>query len=324
MFNKITKILKSKKGLTMVEMLCAMAISAIILTAVIGVIVPTARTAAYNNKLAIAKSATSNALNYIENELMYATSIKISGGYDPAVLGEAIGTYDIDPDPSHDEDICSFKYDDSTATFAPIDIYTNGDDKYLLKYTVHFNRVKDSTGAFVDNLLSIKFKAYDKNTDEEIYNCESVVETLNPCAIEYANIANYDDDGDNPLERHSVIHVVTPTGLGNFATGDPGMGGAAAWDPTRVYYAGDVVSHNGNTYVYYSATNAAHKEPGVDVNFWDIWIVAGSTSEYDPSAHYNRGDLVMFGGSQYVKISTANDKAPDEAGHWAPINIIYS
>lgn len=279
MFNKICKIIKSKKGVTMVELLCAMAISAVILTACVGIIIPTARTAAYNEKLATAKAATSNALTYIQNEMMYASSVILHNEYNTG--DENVIFLDSTTNPAGPR-ICAAVGGGTTRE------YINEADYFQLNYDMTFEVATDAvTGSPVEDAVLVKFLVTDKRTGEPIYNSQSTIKLLNGGTGSVTG-----DSLFNPAMPAHAAYIVSKTGIsaggspaapeesedpdesesaGGGISSDPdeseepSVGGAPAWDAAATYNPGDVVSYNGHEweYVWNPGSNAQPGIPGV-------------------------------------------------------------
>lgn len=75
----------NKKGLTLVEVIVASAVSSILLAGILSIILPTVETVRFNENLAHAKNMSSQLIQQVSNAVQYAKSISIeSGTYTPS------------------------------------------------------------------------------------------------------------------------------------------------------------------------------------------------------------------------------------------------
>ncbi len=78
------------------------------------------------------------------------------------------------------------------------------------------------------------------------------------------------------------------------------------YSASTVYARGDIVSYGGYTYIYINAEEASGQTP-TDNTYWDV-VTTGfnSAGEFNYSAVYKTGDVVVYGGNTYV--ATANNQ----------------
>ena len=79
-----------------------------------------------------------------------------------------------------------------------------------------------------------------------------------------------------------------------------------SYNASTVYQTGDIVSYGGYTYIYVNAEEASGQTP-TDNAYWDV-VTTGfnSAGEFNYSAIYKTGDVVIYGGNTYV--ATANNQ----------------
>lgn len=92
-----------------------------------------------------------------------------------------------------------------------------------------------------------------------------------------------------------------------------------SWDSEAEYQLGDVVSYGG--YTYYALEANSDVVPTSDVEVWrpfveglnnrGAWIASGSGVQ-----PYKTGDLVRYGGNQYLCIADATTENPYDTDHW--------
>jgi len=93
-----------------------------------------------------------------------------------------------------------------------------------------------------------------------------------------------------------------------------------SYDASTTYQDGDVVTYGGYTYVYVNATPSSGNTP-TDNSYWDV-VTTGfkAQDEYDNTAAYKTGDVVVFGGWAYVCIvNTTAGINPTNATYWTKI-----
>jgi len=87
----LRKILKDKRGMTLLEVLVAFTISLIILGAAFALIVPSLKNFSYNSKLADAKNTSALIVSNIQNKVQFAKSVEIKDGtYSPSGTGTGV------------------------------------------------------------------------------------------------------------------------------------------------------------------------------------------------------------------------------------------
>ena len=103
MFNKVKKILYSKKGFTLVEVLVASAVSSIILIGTLTLVLPTMNNIRKTSQINDSKMLSDRVIELISKEVKYSDSITIYQGTPPAI-------------PATDEKIIYFEPHDPTDT----------------------------------------------------------------------------------------------------------------------------------------------------------------------------------------------------------------
>lgn len=115
---------------------------------------------------------------------------------------------------------------------------------------------------------------------------------------------------------HTATATLNPSYWDIFAKG---VEVEESWDPAVEYQIGDVVSYGG--YTYYALEANDNVTPTSDVTIWrpfveglnnrGDWIASGSGV-----LPYKTGDLVRYGGNQYLCTADATTETPYDTGHW--------
>ncbi|MGE3621867.1 MAG: lamin tail domain-containing protein [Acidimicrobiia bacterium] len=74
--------------------------------------------------------------------------------------------------------------------------------------------------------------------------------------------------------------------------------GTAIWTPSRIFVAGDVVTHQGTSYraLWWTRNQA----PGIPYGPWQEIVPPGTVAAYNPSTIYYGGETVTYGGHTYL------------------------
>ena len=77
-----------------------------------------------------------------------------------------------------------------------------------------------------------------------------------------------------------------------------------------VYQDGDVVTYGGYTYVYVNTTPSSGQTP-TDNTYWDV-VTTGfkALGEYSHGTSYKTGDVVQYGGNNYVATANHTNQYP--------------
>ena len=83
-----------------------------------------------------------------------------------------------------------------------------------------------------------------------------------------------------------------------------------SYNASTVYKKGDIVSYGGYTYIYVNAEEASGNTP-TDNAYWDV-ITTGynNRGEFSYGVAYNTGDVVRYGGNNYVATVNASNQYP--------------
>jgi len=120
--------------------------------------------------------------------------------------------------------------------------------------------------------------------------------------------------------------ILQHTSASDFAIGSnwevyaEGLQWEDSYNAGTTYQDGDVVSYGGYSYVYVNSTPSSGNTP-TDNTYWDV-ITTGfkAQDEYDNTAAYKTGDVVVFGGWAYVCIvNTTAGINPTNATYWTKI-----
>ncbi len=109
-------------------------------------------------------------------------------------------------------------------------------------------------------------------------------------------------------KRRIALGVLLAFPLTAFAADD--------WSQHDVYNAGDIVTHNGNTFV--SAHWNQGNKPTVNDYSWDGWIYLDKTAlaPYEHEKVYNGGTIVEYGGDVYLSKWWVQGDYPNTSNAW--------
>lgn len=205
MFNKlntrpISKLagkIKCKKGMTLVEMLVAIAISAIVMSGILTIVVPTSKQLLYTSDLAHAKNMTSQIVLVLKNKIQYASTIKIydDGGttYIPGDLDNTViySAPDNPSSPTYDPKLikimCQDKGEAIGNDFVSDVLYDN------LNFIITY-----STSEVAD-VLNVHFTVLKKANDEQVYTTTVPIKILN-VSIKSGQIVNSGTSDGNYID----------------------------------------------------------------------------------------------------------------------------
>ena len=105
-----------------------------------------------------------------------------------------------------------------------------------------------------------------------------------------------------------------------------GIGWRGEWSAGK-YEINDIVNYGGSIYVCitdHAADNSTDTSPNNN-ELWDR-LVGGLEYEstYDPATTYQRGDIVQYGGYQYINLQTSTGNKPIDTNYWEVLTKGYT
>jgi hypothetical protein len=115
---------------------------------------------------------------------------------------------------------------------------------------------------------------------------------------------------------HTATSILNPSYWNIFAKG---VEVEESWDSAVEYQIGDVVSYGG--YTYYALEANSDVVPTSDVDVWRPFVEGlNNRGAWQPSGSgilpYKTGDLVRWGGNQYLCTADATTETPYDTDHW--------
>lgn len=115
---------------------------------------------------------------------------------------------------------------------------------------------------------------------------------------------------------HTATSTLNPSYWNIFAKG---VEVEESWDDEVSYQIGDVVSYGG--YTYYALEANVNVVPTSDVDVWRPFVEGlNNRGDWQPSGSgilpYKTGDLVRWGGNQYLCSADATTESPYDTDHW--------
>ncbi len=177
--NRIKKRLWNKKGMTLLEVIVASAVSSIILICALGLFMPLNNSITSNQNIADAKVVSANIIFAIEQKVQYAKSVTILKdvpSYPTGLTNKAI----YQKSSGSPNNIIKTMYTSTGADADGVDII--GEGFYgKLDYKVYYKQAIDTTTTPVTRkpALEVNVKVYKKGTSVLIYDTTNTIRVLN-------------------------------------------------------------------------------------------------------------------------------------------------
>lgn len=182
MIRKLNKMFRDKKGMTLIEVVVASAMSCIILTCALGLFLPLNKSITTNKNLSDAKMIAANIIFEIEQSVQYAKTITIDDAatYPSGITTKAI--YQVKTGAAPNE-VIQTMYTSTGSTADEVDVVGKGFyDK--LDYKVFYSQAIDSTTTPPTKkpALKVQVKVYKKGTSVLVYDITNTIRPLNTSA----------------------------------------------------------------------------------------------------------------------------------------------
>lgn len=198
MFQKLILKLKSKKGMTLLEVLVASTIAFIVLTGVVSLVVPMTRAIHTNQQLSDAQHMSELVIQKLTKELRYTKNISIDSVTVPVTdpptnpamsISSSQACFYSETDLANDVLQFKFKSKTDAALTDAIDVVGTGNYNKALDYKFYFLKAPSSVNSAENgkNSLKVYIQACKKNSNIVVYQTIATIPLLNNASITHVD-----------------------------------------------------------------------------------------------------------------------------------------